>query len=303
MSSTAKHLDTGGSPASSGWLSSFLRDLSGESAQAHRRRLVLGIALSVAIIEIATMLIPARTKAVPQEQVERVTVARITRIEHRVKPTPRPTPQPTPKPTPKPIVHTKVVAETHVQPKIVNPGRPAQHQRIRRVASARPIVSTKYHSKPATIHVPTGGHGAGTSTTAKVETGGVGPGGTGTGESGTGAGTGGAPAAHEPCGFVDFIATQQAIHDSATGRVWENIEMIVHFPDGSQQSIDLDYPWYYPTDMDDPWSDYNEKHDPNAPTPFQFPPPNKSDGEPPLVQYVMQHTTKEGLTLLHDCPH
>jgi hypothetical protein len=296
MSTTAKHLNTGGSPAPRGWLSSFLRDLSGESAQAHRRRLVLSAAAALALIEIATVCIPSHTYTITQQPTERITIAKLTRIEHRVVHTPKP------KPTPKPIVHTKVIAETHTKPTIVNPGAPAQHQRVHRIASARPIAHTRYHSKPATIHVPTGGHGAGTSKTAQALTGGTGPGGTGTGQSGSGQGTGGAPQAHEPCGYVEFIPTGNPQIDKSTGRVWEYIEMIVHFPDGTQQSVDLDYPWYYPTQDADPWSAANEKANPDAPVPFQFPPPAQRPNEPAVVEYVIQHTTSEGLTLLHECP-
>jgi hypothetical protein len=270
-----------------------LTDLSGESAQAGRRRLVLGIALALAIVEIVVMSIPKRSYTLQTEPIEQITVAKITRIEHRA--------TPTPKPTPKPIVHAKIIAQTHAKPHIVNPGAPSEHQRVHRVSSARPLVRTHFHSKPVR-HIPMGGHGAGTSTTAKAETGSIGPGGAGTGESGSGQGTGGAPPAHEPCGYVDFIATGNPVHDNATGRVWEYIQMIVHFPDGSEQSVDLDYPWYYTSDETDPWSEYNEKRNPNAPVPFQFPPPNQRGNEPPLVQYVIQHTTQQGLTLLRECP-
>lgn len=294
MTTTAKHLSTGGSPAPRGWLSSLLRDLSGESVQANRRRLVLAAALAVALIEIVVMSIPSRTYTAPAEQIERVTIAKFTHIEHRVKPTPKPTPQP----TPKPIVHARVVAETHVQPRVVNPGAPSQKQHVRRVASARPLVRTKYHSKPATIHVPTGGHGAGTSTVAKVETGGVGPGGIGTGESGSGQGTGGAPAAHEPCGYVDFAPTNNATVDQRTGRVWEYVAIIVHFPDGSEQSVDLDYPFYYSSESADPFLKGHE----NIDATFQFPPPDKAPDEPALVRYVIDHTRPDGYTTLRDCP-
>lgn len=283
----------GGPSAPRGWLSSFLRDLSGESPQAHRRRLVFGLALALAIIEITAMSIPSHTYVMPEQPVERITIAKMVRIIHRA--------PPKPKPTPKPVVHTKVIAETHVQPHIVNPGAPSQRQRIHRVASARPILRTHFHSKP-TVHVPTGGHGQGTSKTAKAIAGGVGPGGAGTGESGQGQGTGGAPAAHEPCGYVDFIATGNPTVDKSTGRVWEYIQMTVHFPDGSYQSVDLDYPWYYPNDQADPWSAYNEKINPNAPTTFQFPPSNQMPNEPPVVQYVIQHTSSDGFTKLHECP-
>jgi hypothetical protein len=255
--------------------------------------LVIAIALALAIIEITAMAIPSHTVALQGEPIERLSIAKMVRIVHRA--------TPKPKPTPKPIVHAKVVAQTHARPHVVNPGAPAQHQRVHRVASARPMIHTKYHSKP-TVHVPTGGHGMGTSKSAKPVTGGVGPGGTGTGESGSGQGTGGAPAAHEPCGYVDFAATGNPTTDQSTGRVWEYIQMTVHFPDGSYQSVDLDYPWYYPNATADPWSEYNEKNDPNAPATFQFPPADKVSTEPPLVSYVIQHTDAEGYTKLRECP-
>lgn len=295
MSATAKHLNTGESPAPRGWLSSLLQDLAGESPQASRRRLLLVIAAALAIIEVVTILIPSHTVSLtaPPEQI--ITIAKLTRIEHRVVHTPKP------KPTPQPVVHTKVIAETHAKPTVVNPGSPSRQQKIKRVAQAAPTVHTRYHSKPVE-HIPTGAQGAGTSNHAKPLNGSVGTGGSGTGQSGEGQGTGGAVQAHEPCGYVDFIATGNPNVDRSTGRIWEYIQMIVHFPDGSEQSVDLDYPWYYPSDQQDPWSDYNEKLHPNAPVPFQFPPPSQSASEPPLVQYVVQHTSSDGYTLLKPCP-
>lgn len=235
------------------------------------------------------MSIPAHTVALQQEPIERVTIAKIVRIIHRA--------PPTPKPTPKPIVHANRVAETHVQPRVINPGAPAQHQRVHRIASARPVIHTKYHSKP-TVHVPTGGYGMGTSKSAKAVTGGVGPGGVGTGESGTGEGTGGAPAAHEPCGYVDFSPNDKPTIDQNTGRVWEYVAIIVHFPDGSAQSVNLDYPFYYPSQSADPFEPGNA----NVPATFQFPPSDKAPTEPPLVEYVIQHTDAAGFTKLRDCP-
>lgn len=280
-----------GPSAPRGWLSAFIGDLSGESRAAHRRRLVVAFAFAVAIIEIAAISIPAHTITMQQEPIERLEIAKVVRIIHRVTPTPKP------KPTPKPIVHAKLVAQTHVQPKIVNPGAPSQHERVHRIASARPMVHTKFHRKPA-VHVPTGGQGLGTSKSAKAITGGVGPGGTGTGESGQGQGTGGAPAAHEPCGYVDFSPNDRPTIDSKTGRVWEYVAIVVHFPDGSEQSVNLDYPFYYAAQADDP---FEPGHD-NIPATFQFPPPNQAANEPPLVQYVIQHTDSAGYTKLRDCP-
>ena len=77
--------------------------------------------------------------------------------------------------------------------------------------------------------------------------------------------------------------------------------MSVHYADGSSQSVMLDYPWYYPSEAANPWSDQNLK-DPRFPTRFQTPPPNKVGSEPPLVQYVVAHSTPNGMTLLRDCP-
>lgn len=246
----------------------------------HRQRLVMAFAAALALEMVLAQLIPWRQSTIPPEQPE-ITIARIVRIQQK------------PKPTPKPIVHAHVIAPTNVQPKVVNPGKPSENQHIRRVASARPLVRTKYHKAPALVHVPTGGQGAGSSKSAKAATGGVGTGGTGTGESGTGSGTGGAPAAHEPCGYVDFIPYDQPTTDSS-GRIWEHISMTVRFPDGTAQSIDLDYPWYYASNAVDPFR-INTKT-----ALFQFPPAGQS--VPPLVQYVIDHTTPSGNTKLKECP-
>lgn len=235
------------------------------------------------------MTIPSHTYYVQPEQVERVTIAHVMRIQRAT---------PKPKPTPKPVVRAKAVAETHFKPRTVSPAAPSQKQHVKRVASARPKVQTRYHSKPAVVHVPVGGQGAGTSVTAKVETGGAGTGGTGTGESGSGQGTGGAPAAHEPCGYVDFAPNNNPTTDSRTGRVWEYVSLIVHFPDGSEQSVTLDYPFFYSSQAEDPFIKGHE----NIPATFQFPPPNQAPNEPALVQYVIKHTTPDGYTLLRDCP-
>lgn len=256
----------------------------------NRKRFVFALAAAIAVHEIIAGIFPWHSRSVPEVPAETITIAKLTRIEHR--------PTPTPPPTPKPIVKTHVIAETHVAPQIVDPGKVSQPEHVRRIAAARPIAHTRYHKAPATIHVPTGGQGAGTSKTAKVLTGGVGTGGTGSGESGNGAGTGGAPEGHEPCGYVEFEPNSQPIIDSATGHVWEHISAIVHFPDGSSQTVALDYPFYFPDRASDPY--FPENKDVRAL--FQAPPQNLRETEPPLVQYIMQHSTSEGLTRLHDCP-
>jgi hypothetical protein len=270
------------------WLSWFF----GES---DRRRIVIALAAALALHEIFAALVPWHPKRLFTEPIEKITIAKITRIEHRPTPTPKPTPRPTP--TPQPVVRTKVIAETHTPTPIVNPGAPSEHQRVKRVASARPLIRTKFHSRPARIHVPMGGHGTGVSRTAKADTGGIGPGGSGRGVGGTGSGTGGTAAAHEPCGYVEFQPADQPTVDKGTGRVWERILMTVHFPDGTSENQSLDYMWYYPSLAADPWS----KND-NSPVLFQFPPADQRPDEPPLVQYVMAHTDSDGFTKLKDCP-
>ncbi|MFN2449153.1 MAG: hypothetical protein ABR508_05080 [Candidatus Baltobacteraceae bacterium] len=260
----------------------------------NRRRLVLGLAVALALHEILAALVPLHRATIRETPIETITIAKIIKIEHRVKPTPKPTPRPSP--TPQPVVHTKVIAETHTPTPIVNPAAPSQNHHVRRIASARPLVHTRYHSKPANIHVPTGGHGAGTSANAKANTGGIGPGGNGTGVNGEGNGTGGAPAAHEPCGFVEFLQTEEATVDTSTGRIWEHIMVRVHFPDGTDQTQPLDYEWYYSSKAQDPFMQETKE------AVFQFPPADQRANEPPLVQYVMEHSTGDGITRLKDCP-
>ena len=76
--------------------------------------------------------------------------------------------------------------------------------------------------------------------------------------------------------------------------------MSVHFANGTLQSMILDYPWYYPSEAANPWSDENVK-DPNFPTRFQPPPSSKAQTEPLLVQYVATHSSSDGMTLLREC--
>jgi hypothetical protein len=257
-----------------------------ETKQAARRRLVFAFAIALALHEIAALAYPWWRRFTPPPQpVERFTIAKLIRIEHRA--------TPTPPPTPKPVVHA--IGQTNVAAHIVNPGRSSEKQPIKRIASARAIAHTKYHLKPI-IHVPAGGHGAGTAV-AKADTGSLGNGGNGTGESGNGNGGGGAAVGQEPCGAVDFLTTTQPTIDSSTGRVWEHIMIQVHFADGTSQTVPLDYPFYYPSQAVDPFLQSNVRV-----ADFQFPPAAQAASEPPLVQYVIAHTRADGTTKLRDCP-
>ena len=121
-------------------------------------------------------------------------------------------------------------------------------------------------------------------------------------QAGNGAlGGGQSSAADEPCGFVTFSDPHGSQFDSQTHGFWVDIRMSVHFADGTSQSMILDYPWYYANETANPWSDANLK-DPTFPTRFQTPPPEKLGAEPPLVKYVIAHSTPDGMTLLRDCP-
>lgn len=122
--------------------------------------------------------------------------------------------------------------------------------------------------------------------------------GSGSGEQGNGSG---AASGDQPCGFVTFSDPHGSHFDTRTGGFWVDIRMSVHFSAGTSQSMILDYPWYYSSEAANPWSDQNLK-DPNFPTRFQPPPAGKVAGEPPLVKYVMERSTPDGMTLLRDCP-
>ncbi|MDQ2681318.1 MAG: hypothetical protein M3Y21_09945 [Candidatus Eremiobacteraeota bacterium] len=254
---------------------------------------MISLAIALAIIEIVAggwppLLAPAPTPP------EKVTIARLVRIEHR----PTPAPRPTPKPTPPPIVHIHPVffSTPRPVPKIVNP---APKKALRTEGAAAPTV--RIHRSKHSVSVPVwdrgGAIGAGH---AGHGTGGGSTGTGGNGEGGVGNGNGGPPAANEPCGFVEFININTPKYDKRTGGFYQDIRMVVNFPDGSNQAVNLDYQFYWPSEAAFPFSDRNIGS--GDPIPMQLPPADKAVGEPPLVQYVLKHTTPDGLTLLKDCP-
>lgn len=122
-----------------------------------------------------------------------------------------------------------------------------------------------------------------------------------TGSGAASGGDGAAASGDEPCGFVEFSDPHGSQYDPRTQGFHVDIRMSVHFADGAAQSMILDYAWYYANESANPWSDRNLK-DPNFPMRFQPPPPDKAADEPPLVRYVMAHSTADGMTLLKDCP-
>lgn len=135
--------------------------------------------------------------------------------------------------------------------------------------------------------------GAGTRSGA----GSLGTGGTGSGAAATGSGSG-ASAGVIPCGYVNIIALQR---ERVGEYVRVHVEISVRLSDGSAQVARLDYPFLYPNDIGDPFSP-EHLNDPNYPVTFQTPPPELRATEPPLVQYVIAHSTPEGFTVLKPCP-
>ncbi|TAM60886.1 hypothetical protein EPN52_03975 [bacterium] len=252
------------------------------------QRLAAAIAISLALhVLLAASWHPRQTTLEPERTT--VIIAQVVTIEHRPKPTPTPAARPR---------HAAVIAPAHVA--TAKPGRAAPRHHVKRAAQPPPRVRTRYHStrKPAPIVM--GGQGAG-ATTGKAVAGGAGPGGSGVGQGNSGAGAG-AAAANEPCGYVEFVDIGGLFRvDKQRGGLLVNIRMLVHFPDGHTESVDLDYPWHYADDAANPWSEENLKN-PDFPVPFQWPPASRASAQPALVRYVMLHTTAEGYTKLKDCP-
>ncbi|MBC5815993.1 MAG: hypothetical protein GIW97_05570 [Candidatus Eremiobacteraeota bacterium] len=235
------------------------------------------------------------------DDVEKVQIAQMVRISivHKASPTPRPTPRPTPKPLPLVTPHPVVA--------VVSTPAPAAPKA--KAGLAKSIAKTRYHSKRIVQHVNVSpkhlqGPGLGAAGSGRGKLGVTGTG-TGQGGAGNGTGTGGNgngnyAGAGEPCGFVEFVNINGAQFDKSTGGFHHDIRMTVHLGGGGLQGIVLDYRWYYPSEAADPWSDQNIKNQ-DFPTNFQFPPADKRGAEPPVVQYVISHSTPEGLTTLKDC--
>jgi hypothetical protein len=243
------------------------------------RRLLAATIAAFALHGAVASMVPLRTNPGP-ETVARVTLAR---IERQLKPTPSPTPTAisTP-PTPARLASSTPSTEMRVV-----------HAPAPKAGSLRPIVRSTAHARPE-VDLPSGGSGAGSG--SQTGTGGDGANGSGSGDRG-GTGAGGA----QPCGFVTFSDPEGSRYDAATGGFYVTIAMTVHYSNGGTASIALDYQWYYPSEAANPWSRRN-RDNPNFPTTFQQPPPDKRDAEPSIVRYVMDHTSADGYTLLKECP-
>jgi hypothetical protein len=259
------------------------------SSKAAKRRLGFAAILALAMHAIVASFVP---NSVPRtsETVEPVTLAR---IQRRATPTPRPSPRATPRPKPSASLYAMSPASATKRSVMVAPATP-------HVGSKRPLVRSIAHASPVP-HLPMSGQAAGSGT--GIASGGnagssAGSGGAnGDGGNGDGNGDGGA----QPCGYVTFSDPNGSRYDRSTGGFYVDIAMTVHYSNGGTSSMVLDYPWYYASESANPWSSRN-REDPNFPTTFQQPPAEKRDAEPALVRYVMAHTSRDGYTLLKDCP-
>ncbi|BDE07547.1 hypothetical protein WPS_28230 [Vulcanimicrobium alpinum] len=266
--------------------------------QRYRTRMIVAVALALALHEIALSLVHGPTR--PRDDESNAPATRIA-IE-TPKPTPRPTP--TPKPPPKPTIpptpppHITPPPRATVAPIQVAgraKGTPARH----RGGGAHHAIAKAAHGKHADPNASGSGtgssHGTGSGNAPGVG-GGLGGNGAGTGGNGNGAVN-----ANAPCGFVDFEPFAAPTYRDGTA--YEPIRAMVTFPDGHTETERFPYKWVYPNgEQNDPWSDTNLRRPPKE-IPMQLPPPGTDTSSfPPVLQYILQHTTSDGYTNLQPCP-
>ncbi|MDQ6944558.1 MAG: hypothetical protein M3169_18825 [Candidatus Eremiobacteraeota bacterium] len=264
--------------------------------QRHRDRMIVAVALAIALHEIFLGFVHNQR---PADDPERDAVA--TRIVFE-RPTPRPTPKPTPtpRPTPPPTPEPRVTPPPRATIAPVQQiagrakGRPARrHGGGAHKAIAKASSGTYANPKAA-------GAGTGTSTgqgSGNVPGTGGGLGGNGTGTSGNG---NGAVNAETPCGVVTFLP-----HDAprySNGTAYETVRATVSFMDGHSETAEFPYKWVYPNgEQTDPWSSTNLKK-PDFTIAMQLPPVGAATNLPPLILYIVKHTGPDGFTDLAECP-
>jgi len=250
------------------------------------RRFALALVAAVALHALLASILPGLPSMHPARRrtPARIRIMRVARVV--------PTPPP-PTPSPAPIAPVS----SHALRPIPQSLSGAQAARARIHAAGGASVTPPPIAPPvAPAPVPSSaGRSAGAGTRSGA--GSLGSGGTGSGAATTGSGSG-ASAGVTPCGYVNIIALQR---ERVGGYTRVRVEISVRLSDGSAQIARLDYPFLYPNDVGDPFSPAH-LNDPHYPVTFQTPPPELRATEPPLVQYVIAHSTPEGFTVLKPCP-
>jgi hypothetical protein len=241
----------------------------------YRSRLTIAFVLALGLHIVAFWFFPVQRRAAPEEGTlaERVSIAKRN-------------------PTPKPIV--RINPQTRPAPKAFAPirkrhgGKASPHKHVARIvprAKPRPISFAK--NKGAGI--------AGLSVGATTGLG-VGYGGAGRGIEDNGRGDG----ATAPCGFVEFKPLRQ---ENKGGKRYIWVQILVHLRNGEIIADDLQWPFVYAGDADNPWSARNVRN-PDFQTVMQPPPPdfNLEAEQAPATVLAIRQTGPDGFTLLKPCP-
>jgi hypothetical protein len=103
-----------------------------------------------------------------------------------------------------------------------------------------------------------------------------------------------------PCGYVSFIPT--GAPRVVNGTMYERISVRVSFSDGHTETAEFPYSWIYPNgEQTDPWSTTNLRRN-DFVTTMQLPPAGTDVKTlPPVLQYVIAHTSVNGYTDLRSC--
>lgn len=255
------------------------------SERGEARRFALALVAALAVHAIFASILPG----LPSLRAPRTSPPTRVHILHVARVAPTPTPKPSPAPIAPVPSHALHPVDRHVS------GAEAAPKRVHAAGGASvtpPPIATPVAPAPL---ASSAGQSAGAGNRTGV--GSLGTGGTGSGAAAAGSGSG-ASAAVTPCGFVNIIALQR---ERVGEYVRVRVEISVRLSDGSAQIALLDYPFLYPNDIGDPFSP-EHRNDPTYPVTFQTPPPELRANEPPLVQYVIAHSTPAGFTVLKPCP-
>ncbi len=261
---------------------------------------------ALALHALAGLLVPRHAGPTDDRQV----VAEHITISRRPPPTPRPTPRPTPTPKPFPKTQRKVhkIAPRH---RAAPHGRAAPRRkvvtrpRVRHTPPPRTIAKRAKHPivPPALATTGPAGNPKSPASVTGVGAGATGFGagaaghGNGTGGGGTGDGSGGGGT---PCGFVELTGLRA--YGWSGGAHYRMIRITVHLSDGEAVAEELHWPFYYPNEAADPFSEIHRNDD--FPALLQLPPKgfDLAGMQQSATVFAVEHTGPDGYTDLKPCP-